>query len=60
MKNGLAHCYHLGEYTVILGASAVILKFHSIFDEIHDDSLTTAPWCLNSLCCWRLKYVIIF
>ena len=42
MKNGLAHCYHLGESTVILGNSAVILKFHSIFDEIHDDSLTTA------------------
>ena len=33
MTNGLAHCYHLGEYsqyTVILGASGVIFNFESI------------------------------
>ena len=31
VTSGLAHHYHLAESTVILGASRVILNFHSIF-----------------------------
>ena len=31
MKNGFAHHYHLGESTVILGASGVILNFFYFF-----------------------------
>ena len=31
MKNGLVHHYHLGESTVILGTSGVILNFKLVF-----------------------------
>ena len=31
MTNGLAHHYHLGNSTVILGASEMILNFYSNF-----------------------------
>ena len=43
-KNGLAHHNHLGESTVILGASRVILIFISFFDEVPISKQNSPRW----------------